>query len=284
MDVLVVGIAQGALAGVLAVGIVLVYKTTRVLNFSQGEVGTFAMYILWMLVRAGVPWGLALLGGLAAAGAVGLVFEKLVVRPMRDGPKLAIAVATLGLLSVLGFFEIKVWTLSPQFSPQPFSGVVQLAGTNISATRIFSLLAAAVVGAALYFFLKQTTFGLGLLASAEDPTAVRLMGVKLRHLSQFTWVSASVLGGLAGILALTALRTFHPFAMTPLFVQALTGAVVGGLTSLGGAFGAALALGVLNQVLIAVFPGTSGVVDAAMFIVLLAILVFRPQGLLGRAA
>lgn len=281
------GLSLGALYGLLAIGIVLVYKASRVLNFAQGELGTFAVYVAWVLImRRGVPWPLGALLALVVIGLLGFVFERLVIRPMLDGPKLAIVVATLGIMTMLGFVEAKVWGFSPQNLRPPITGRgPHLFGIFVSPTRILALLVAVAVGGGLYLFIKRTTFGLGLLASAQDPVAVRLMGIRLRHLSSFTWVTAAVLGGLAGILIVPSLGgTFHPFFVTALFVPALAAGLLGGMTSIPGSFIGGLAIGLLQAVLRQTLGGVPGVEEAGVFAVLLALLLFRPQGIFGRAA
>lgn len=286
METLILGLLLGSLYGLLAVGIVLVYKATRVLNFAQGEFGTFATYLAWLLiVKARVPWLLGALLALTAIGLLGFVVERVVIRPMLEGPKLAIAVATLGIMSLLGFVEAKVWGFSPQILPPPVAGRGPLLfGIYVPPMRIAALVAAALVGAGLWWFVKRTTFGLGLLASAQDPQAVRLMGIRLRHLSSFTWVAAAVLGGLAGILVLSSLGTFHPFAMTPLFVPALAAALLGGMTSIPGSFAGGIMVGLLDAALRQNLGTVSGIREAGVFAVLIAVLLFRPRGLFGKAA
>lgn len=284
METLIFGLLLGGLYGLLAIGIVLVYKATRVLNFAQGEFGTFATYIAWALItKFKLPWVLGAFLALVAIGLIGFLIERFVIRPMLDGPKLSIAVATLGIMSLFGFLELR-W--GPRFLRPPIGGRgPHLFGIFVSPTKILVIMVALAVGGALFWFVKRTTFGLGLLASAEDPVAVRLMGIRLRHLSSFTWVTAAVLGGVAGILALTATGNFEAFAMTArFFVPALAAALLGGLTSLPGAFLGGISVGILQAVLRGAVPSVTGIEEAGAFAVLLAILLLRPQGLFGRAA
>jgi len=283
-QIITIGFASGALLGLLAIGIVLVYKASRVLNFAQAEIGNFATYIAWFLIiDFGLPWAVGGFLALAAAGAIGFVFERFIVRPMLNGPKLAIAVATLGLMSLLGFIESE-W--EPRFIRPPISGRgPEIFGIFVSPTRLLAFFSAIALGAALYWFVKRTTFGLGLLASAHDPVAVRLMGIRMKHLSLFTWVTASLLGGLAGLLALSATGNFGAFSMTFSFlVPALAAALLGGMTSLPGAFAGGMLIGVLQTALSFNFGSIPGVEQLGAFAVLIAVLVLRPQGLFGKVA
>ncbi|HLF69586.1 MAG TPA: branched-chain amino acid ABC transporter permease, partial [Actinomycetota bacterium] len=189
MSILVQGLALGAIYGLLAIGLVLVFKATRVINFAQGEFGTIGAYLAWFLImRARLPWGVGLLISAALVGGIGYMWERFVIRRMLDGPKLTMAVATLGLMILLGFIGIR---FGPRILRQPFAGRgPELFGTLIPPARLLAIAMAIVVGGGLYLFMKRTTFGLGLLAAAQDPIAVRLMGIRLRHLSAFTWIVA----------------------------------------------------------------------------------------------
>ncbi len=286
-ETLTYGLSLGALYGLLAIGIVLVYKATRVLNFAQAEIGTFAAYVAWYLIqRRGVPWLVGALIAVVVVAGIGFAVERFVIRRMLDGPKLTMVVATLGVMLLLGSIELVVWGGSPQAFRAPIQGRgPELFGLFVSPTRILALGVALAVAGALYLFIKKTTFGLGLLASAQDPVAVRLMGIRLRHLSSFTWVTGAVLGGIAGILIVPALGgTLAPFFVTSLFVPALAAALLGGVTSIPGAFVGGLAVGVLQGLLRQFLGGVPGIEEAGMFVLLLALLLFRPQGLFGKAA
>lgn len=284
MQTILLGLLLGGVYGLLAIGIVLVYKATRVLNFAQAEFGTFAAYMAWFpIMKWGLPWGVGALIALIGIAAIGFVAERYVIRPMLEGPKIAMAVATLGLMSLLGFTEIH---FGPRFlRPAVSARGPEVFGVVVSPTRILVIVVAIALGGALWLFLKKTTFGLGLLASADDPVAVRLMGIRMRHLSSFTWVVSALLGGIAGILALSSTGNFEPFAMTArFFVPALAAAIVGGLSSVPGAFAGGLILGLLQAILRTSFTSVNGIEEAGAFALLLLILLLRPQGLFGRTA
>ena len=286
-EILILGLMLGALYGLLAMGIVLVYKASRVLNFAQGEFGTMGTYLAWVwIMKLKLPWLLGAFLAVVVMVLLALLFERFVIRRMLEGPRLAITVATLGLMSLLGFIQVAIWGLSPQIlRPVMASQGPRLFGIFISPTRIIAIFAALIISFGLMAFIKRTTFGLGLLASAQDAVAVRLMGIRLRHLSAFTWASAAAFGTIAGILALSAVSTFEPFAMTSLFlVPAIAAALLGGLTSISGAVGGGLIIGVLQAALRVEAGWIPGVEMAGAFVVLIAVLLLRPQGLFGRSA
>ncbi len=178
---LVLGIVEGGIYGLLAVGIVLVYRGSRVLNFAQGEIGTVALVVAWYLTTdRGYPWIVGAGAGILAAIAIGLAFERLVVRPMADSSRISVAVATVGLLLFLLALGFRVFGESPRTVPAPIAGLgLRVAGVIVSPTQLLSLAVTIAVGAALAVLLRKTDFGLGVLAAADDPTAVRLVGVSL---------------------------------------------------------------------------------------------------------
>lgn len=285
---LVSGVVVGGIYGLLALGIVLVYKGARVLNFAEAELGTFALYVTWWgVVEQGWPWPVAGALGLVAVAAISFGFERLVVARMVEASRLAVAVATLGLMLLLLAVELKVWGSGPKFLAAPFTGQGwRIAGVFVSPVQVLALIAAAVIGFGLTAFLRRTDFGLGVLAAAQDPVAVRLMGVPFAKLSAFTWVAAGLLGGVAALLIEPSIGAFAPGFMLPLFVPALAAALIGGLDSLSGAFIGGIALGLVDQLVRWRFVTSTvpGIAALTVFALILLILLFRPQGLIARRA
>jgi branched-chain amino acid transport system permease protein len=284
----VTGVVNGAIYGLIALGIVLVYKGSRVLNFAQGEMGTFALFVTWWFVeRRGQPWAVGAIAGIATAVVIGLLFERLVVRRMTEGSRLSVAVATIGLFlfliaaSAFAFSEAIV-VLDP-----PVRGLgPRVFGFYVGPTALVALATVAVLGLGLAAFLKRTDFGLGVLASAQDPVMVRLVGVPAGRVSAFTWGTAGALGAVAAILIEPIIGAFGPGFMTQFFLRGLAAALLGGLTSLPGAFVGGIALGVIEALvkqafLESTFPGVDAV---TVFLVIIVILLFRPWGLMGKVA
>ena len=286
-DTIIIGLANGGIYGLLALGIVLVYKGSRVLNFAQGEMGNFALYIAWYIVDRGhQPWIVGALAAILAVGLLGGVFERFVVRPMIDAPRLAVTVGTIALLLLITGVELKLWGTSPRILEGPIAGRgPELFGFFVSPTRMLALAALLAIGVGLAVFLRRTDFGLGVLASSQDATATRLMGVPLARVSSFTWVMAGALGALAALLIEPSIGVFAPGVMTTLFIRGLAAALLGGLTSLPGAFAGGLAIGLIEsfvgeQFVESTFPGITSV---AFMLVIIGVLLLRPQGILGKA-
>ncbi|MGH2785993.1 MAG: branched-chain amino acid ABC transporter permease [Actinomycetota bacterium] len=286
-ETIVIGLANGGIYGLLALGLVLVYKGSRVLNFAQGEIGGFGLYIAWALIeKAGLPWVAGAAIAIVMCAVIGGIFERVVVRPMIDAPRLGITVATIAVLLFFAGLELKLWGTSPQILRPPIEGLgPEVFGFFVSPARMLALAAVIVIGTALALFLRRTDFGLGVLAASQDPSAVRLMGVPLARVSSFTWVAAGALSALAALLIEPTIGVISPGLMTRLFIPGLAAALLGGLTSLPGAFAGGLAIGVIESTVGYTFVDSTfpGIDTVAVMLVIIAVLVVRPQGILGRA-
>jgi branched-chain amino acid transport system permease protein len=282
---LVLGLVEGGIYGLLAVGIVLVYRGSRVLNFAQGELGTVALIVAWYLTTdRGLPWIVGAVAGVLAATAVGLGFERLIVRPMAESSRISVAVATVGLLLFLLAFGFRVFGESPRTVRAPIAGLgVHVAGVIVSPTQLLSLVVTLAVGAGLALLLQRTDFGLGVLAAADDPTAVRLVGLSLSKVSAFTWGTGAAISAMAALLIEPTIGNFVPGFASELFVFALAAALVGGLSSLPGAFLGGLIVGLLKVFVTAATITSSlpGVPILAVFALILVVLLARPGGILG---
>ena len=286
--VLTLGVVYGAIYGLLAVGIVLIYRGTKVISFAQGEIGTFSLYLAWLVTtEAGLPWVAGAAVAIAGATLIGIGFEFLVVRRMAAGNKLAVSVATIGLASLLAAIEIKVWGVTPRHVKAPVGGDgVKVGGIYVTPTQLISVVVLAALGVGLAYLLRETDFGLGVLAASDDPTAVRLVGVKLSQVSMFTWGAGAALASVAALLLEPTITVFAPDYAGRLFIAGLVAALVGGLTSLPGAFAGGIAVGVIEayvreETLTTTVPGLTSV---AMFGIILVVLLVRPRGLLGRSS
>ncbi|MBV9097084.1 MAG: branched-chain amino acid ABC transporter permease [Frankiaceae bacterium] len=289
MQVIVVGLIAGCVYALIALGIALVYKATRVLNFAQAEIGTGTLYFTWWLcTRHGLPWIVGALASIAAAIAIGLLFELLVIREMITAPRVTVTVATIGLFSFvlaleLAFFAGTIYSVPPPIHP----GGVRIGGVFVSWSQWLALGVVCAVALGLAAFLRYTDFGLAVQASADDPVAAQLMGTPRAKISAFTWGTAGALSALAVLLIDPTIGgVLSPGAFSGLFIGGLTAALVGGLNSLPGAFVGGLAVGVVEAEVKAhldfnVIPSSN---VTAMLVIVLAVLLLRPQGLFGATA
>ena len=286
---LVIGIISGAGYGLVALGIVLIYKSSRVFNFAQGEFGTVAAYVLWRAHTLGVPYIPALALGLLAALLMGLLTERLIVRPLFDAPRVTLLVATAGVALLAISLELWIAEARPRFI-QPALGRldrVALFGIQVSDQRLLVLAALLVLAVLLGLFFSRTHLGLAVLGVSQEAVATELMGISVRRLSSFTWGLAGVLGGLGGILTAPVVGSFAPgFLTTTALIPGFTAAVLGGMTSLPGAFVGGVIVGVAQSLAVSspAFRDIPGAGSVMVFVILVAVLAVRPQGLLGKAA
>lgn len=280
---LIAGLAAGGIYGILALGIVIVYRGSKVLNFAQAEMGTFGVYVAWWLIaEQGQPWLVGALAAVVVVGAMSYGFERFVVRQMTDAPRVTVAVASVGLLLFLIAVEVKIWGSSPQFLGPPVAGrALRLLGYNVSWTQVIAMVLAAAVGLGLNAFLRRTDFGLGVLAAAQDPVATRMQGISYGRVSAFTWVMAGVLGTLAVLLIEPTIGSFYAghfsVGANAVFIPALAAALIGRLDNLTHAFLGGLAVGIVQQGVQRQFVDSTvpGIATAAVFVIVIGALLLR---------
>jgi branched-chain amino acid transport system permease protein len=297
-----IGFFQGAVYGLLAVGLVLVYKGTRVFNFAQGEFGTVAAFITYALFRnAGLNYLLAVILALVCTVLLGLIMERLVIRPLLDAPRLTLIVATVGVALLLIAVELLVNQAEPRQLdpawPDPTTAAgrprpIDIFGVSIQRQQILIVLVLGGLAVALWYFFTRTNRGLSILAISQDQMATRVVGISVPATSRLIWGMAALLGGIAGILQAPVAGFFTPGFMTALpgsasLVPAFAAAVLGGFTSLPGAFIGGLLIGIaqnLGVYWIGLKGGVVGSQELTVFAVLLLALLIRPQGLFGKEA
>jgi branched-chain amino acid transport system permease protein len=285
---IILGLISGSIYALIALGITLVYKASRVLNFAQAEVGTLTLYATYgVTVAWHLPWLVGALASIVAATSIGLLFELLIIRRMITASRVTVAVATIGLFSLMLSIELQFFAGHIYILPPPFThGGVTIAGVYVSANQWLALGVVAVIAAGLTAFLRYTDFGLAVLASADDPVGAQLMGAPRNKISAFIWGTAGALSAIAVLLIEPTVGALAPGAFAGLFVGGLTAALVGGLSSLAGAFVGGLVVGIVEaevkaHVVIAQIPSFN---VTAMLIIVLLVLLLRPQGLLGNRA
>jgi branched-chain amino acid transport system permease protein len=274
------GIVLGALNGMLAVGLVLVYRTNRIINFAQGELGAFAATLAAELVqRFGVPFYVAVLIGLVAAVLSSAFIEFAIIRRFSRAPRLILTVATIGVAQILGAIEVAIPYIFNKHAQlktgfnTPLSSHFEYGKVIFAGDHIVALVVTPVVVAGLVWFLKGTGYGLAARAAAENTDRARLLGVRVKRVSLLVWVIAGFLSALTAILQ-APITGFQLGAITGfgLLMPALAAAVIGRMESLPITFGAAVLITVAQQT---IYFGTgkagpdTGVIFAALLIALL---------------
>jgi len=284
---LVVGLIAGSIYGLYAIGLVLVFKGTGVVHFAHAEIGTFTLLLAHeLIVEHDMPYGVGAAVSVLAAIAIGIAFERLAAWPLRSAPKVQIAVATLALLSLLITLELKIYGSFARLLDPPVSGDgIRLLDVQVSPSQLLSLVVVLVISTGLALFLRRTDFGLSVVAAAQDPEAVQFLGIRLSRVSMFTWGLAAALSAVAALLIQPTIGVISPGAYQALFIKALAAALIGGLTSMSGAFVGGLVVGVVEAEIrhATLSSSLTGIPDLVIFGALVAVLVLRPNGLLRRA-
>lgn len=287
---MVVGVVVGSIYGLLAVGLVLIYKAQRVINFAHGEVATFAAFMLYVFHHGvGVPYVLSLLLAVGLAGVLSLLIERVVVRPLRGGPEVTTLVATAGvalfLISTAIYIgDVNIRIVDPLFGDLErdwgFTGLPGL----LTPQRLLILALLGVTAAALTWLFRQPV-GKAILAMSAQPFAVRLAGVNTDWMSMRIWLVAGGLAGLAGASFVPTSALVPGYFTFNGLIPALVAAVVGGMDSLRGAVVAGLGLGVIAELATAFAPDAIPAPNfLAVFLALLVTLLVRPLALQERSA
>ena len=283
---LLIGIVSGSIYALLAVGLVLIFKTQRVVNFAQAEfatMGAFGFYIFHLVL--GLPYAVAVAAAVLGSGLLALLVERLVIRPLRDSRDVTVFVATAGVALLIVSLTLFIGDANIRQVPTAVEGSLTVGTLPISYQQLLVIAILAIVAALLTMFFKLP-IGRALLAVSREPFAVRLAGISTSRMSMLVWLMAGLIAGIAGVtFAPTTQTTPGLFTQLALF-PALTGAVLGGLTSLPGAVVGGLVVGIVQSVasVYATNLGVPGPDTAIVFIILLAVLFFRPQGLLAKEA
>jgi len=278
------GIAVGMIYAAIALSLVLIWRGTRVLNYSQGGMAMFTTYVAWVVIRDTGNYWLGFFAALAAGLALGAVLESTVVRPTMGKAPLNSVIVTIGLLILLEGVAGIIYGGQYRSFPAAFSvrGLkIGSFGLGISEADLFT--AAAVLAAALALFLvfEYTSIGLRLRATAFSPGVSRLLGIRIGRVLTLGWALAGLFGALAGVLV-TPSTFLYPNSMDAIFVLGFTAAVIGGLDSPVGAVIGGVLLGVLLS-----YAGGylgSNLVLVYGLAALVLVLMIRPSGLFSGAA
>lgn len=278
---LVTGLLTGSVYALIAVSIVLVYKATRIFNFAVGELLALGGYFCYsFVVWFHFPLWLALSGALLMAVITGMLVERLVLRPLLSQPLLTIIMATLALSVLLRGLMLMIWTgYDVAFPKNLLPGKTVLVGTVAMSHELLWAFGIAVVAfAALGYFFVETKTGLRMRAVSQDHELSMSCGVNITVIFAVTWVLAVILGTLAGFLM--GYRLALAPSYTPLLaLKAFPAVIFGGLESVTGALLGGLVVGIIESLVGGLIDPNMGEISA--YVLLLAVLLIRPEGLLG---
>jgi branched-chain amino acid transport system permease protein len=282
---LAAGIREGAIYAGLALALVIIYRSTRVINFAQGEMATFTTFIAWSLQNRGLSFWVAFPIVLAIAFSGGVLIERVVMRPVENASVITNVIVTLGLALLLNGLMVQIWGGGSRVFEGPFSTrTINVGSVPISVQDIGIVVVSLALVVLLGLFFRFTKLGLGLRAAAQNPDSSRLVGIRVSWMLALGWGLAAVLGAVAGMMVAPVVF-LDPNMMQTILLYAFAAAVLGGLDSPIGAVVGGLLLGVTITLLgrYVGFVGATLKLPAALLLILLVLLV-RPAGLFGRVA
>ena len=273
------GLANGAILARAALGFVLIYKASGVINFAQGQFLLIGAYVVWALtVDAGLHWALAIAGAIGVAVVLGLLVERLILRPLVGEPTISVIMVTIGLAQVLGALVQIIWGTQPHPFPEFIpDDVVTIAGARTGENRLWALALVVLALIAFAVFFQRSRYGIAMRAVADDQQAALTMGISVRRTFALAWALAGVSAVVGGILVANLIGVSGEVSSIGLLVFPVV--IVGGLDSVPGAIVGGAIIGLLTA-----YTGgyLGGGLDAVIpYIALVAILLVKPYGLFG---
>jgi branched-chain amino acid transport system permease protein len=279
IELVMSGLAIGAIYGLVAMSFAVIYKATGIVNFSQGELGMLTAYTSWSIATTVGAGGIVtVLIALVAGAIIGMLCERLIMRPMLGEPVLSVVLVTIGLAVVLRSIVTIVWGAAPhKFEVAGVDTVLDIGGMGMRVSQLGVIAMLVVALAGFWWFLKYSRFGVAMRAVAADENVARLMGISTARVQSVAWACASALAGLAGVF-FAVIYGLSP-TIYELGLKAFPATVLGGFDSVLGSGASGLFIGVLENLVGGYLPST--LKEVAGFFLILVVLMVRPFGLFG---
>jgi branched-chain amino acid transport system permease protein len=277
------GLANGAIYACVALAVVMIFLAIEHINFAQGEMATFSTFVAWQLIHWGIPYwaAFALTVGLSFIG--GIAIERILFRPLHNAPILALLVGFIALYSILNSGDGYIWDYTIKTFPTPF-GNKPLFGSVLIDTHEAGMIGVTVILLGLlYLFFRRTRLGLAMRAAAANPESARLVGIRVGWMTALGWGLAAAVGAIAGML-IAPVVFLEPNMMLGVLLYGFAGAVLGGLTSPGGAVIGGFAVGVIENLAGTFIPYVGRDLKLTIaLLVIVAVLMVKPAGIFGRS-
>jgi len=276
------GLATGGIYACLALALVMIYQAIDHLNFAQGEMAMFSTFIAWQLMELGTPYWVAFVATLAISFVAGVLIDRVLFRPIHDAPILSHLVVFIALFGILNSLAGFIWDFNVKNFPTPF-GSRPLLGTGLISSHDAGMIGVTILLLVfLYLFFRHTRIGLAMRAAAANPQSARLAGIRVGWMIALGWGMAAAIGAVAGML-IAPVVFLEPNMMTSVLLYGFAAAVVGGLTSPGGAVIGGFAVGIIENLAGTFIPyvGRELKLTIALFLIV-AVLLVKPSGLFGR--
>lgn len=280
LQTLVSGLAVGSLYALAAIGLVLIYKTSNIVNFAQGELAMFSTFIAFLILTRGhAPYWLAALGAFLFALVLGWAVYWLLMARLSRAPLLSQIIMTLGIFLVFRGIAGAIWGNIPYGFPSPLPlSVLRIGPAFLTSDQAVTLVVALALALLVYALFRFTRVGLAMRAISQNMPAARLMGVAVHRVHSFGWAVSTALGAVAGMLIAPTLF-LSPTFMEGVMIRAFAAAVVGGFSSLPGALVGGLLFGVLESLF--GFYVSPAFKATFVSVVIIAVLYVRPSGIFG---
>ena len=277
------GVSNGAIYATVALAIVMIYQAIHHLNFAQGEMAMFSTFIAWQLMQWGLPFWAAFPVTVVLSFIGGVAIERILMRPIEHAPVLTHIVMFIALFAILNSLAGFIWDFTIKPFPTPFGTSSVLGNGLLSAHQAGMIAVTLVVLVLLFIFFRYTNTGLAMRAAAANPDSARLVGIRVGWTTALGWGMAAAIGAVAGML-IAPVVFLEPNMMLTILLYGFAGAVLGGLTSPAGAVLGGILVGITENMAGAYIPVVGGELKLPIALVLIvAVLVVKPSGLLGRA-
>ena len=277
------GLATGGIYACMALAVVMIYQAIDHLNFAQGEMAMFSTFIAWQLLQWGLPFWLAFLVTIPVSFVAGVAIERIVFKPIENAPVLSHVAVFIALFAILNSLAGFIWDFSIKPFPSPF-GSAPFFGGLMSAHQLGMIGVTLCVLVFLYVFFRFTRIGLAMRAAAGNPVSARLVGIRVAWMVALGWGMAAAIGAIAGML-IAPVVFLEPNMMVSILLYGFAGAVLGGLTSPGGAVIGGFAIGIMENLAGTYIPVVGSELKLTIaLVVIVVVLIFRPGGLFGRTA
>lgn len=279
LQLLVGGVANGCIYGLVALGFVLIYKATEAVNFAQGDMMMFGAFVTLAFANEswwGMPFILAVMLAVVVMGLLSYLLEVLVIRKLFGQPQFAVVILTIALGFVMRFVAGVIWGHEPQSLETPLAGrSMNIGGLVLGLDELFVILVTGILTLSLWYFFVRTKLGVAMQAASQNQLAAYYMGIPVKRISSLIWAVAGVTATVAGVL-FASKGAIDPSSGL-LGIKAFAAAVIGGFGSLPGALLGGLIVGIIEP--LAQYYGAPGYSQIAPYAIMLLVLVLRPNGL-----
>jgi branched-chain amino acid transport system permease protein len=274
------GLATGGIYASVALALVMIYQATHHVNFAQGEMAMFSTYLAWTMINAGMPYWLTFFATVAIAFVLGVLIERIIVRPVEQAPVLSVVVVFIGLLVIFNSLAGWIYTYTIKPFPSPFPKDPPFGLHYLSSHELGAIGVTLVVLVMLFVFFRYTPLGLAMRAAAQNPQSSRLVGIRVGWMLALGWGLAAAVGATSGMMV-APIVYLDPNMMSGILLYALAAALLGGIDSPGGAVLGGFIVGVLENLVGAYLIGNELKLTVAL-ILIVGVLTVRPAGMFGK--